>query len=138
MEVEKTETESEESLVVKESAPKQKTSEKSKKKENLEEKALEKLWRGEAAPKAPKTKTDQTKAEPKKTEIKETMEKPKQTPKKTPKKKSVPDDVYNIEALVEKKGSQYLVLWENYPTDQNTWEPRDSIPTFILKVCLLF
>ena len=66
------------------------------------------------------------------------MEKPKQAPKQTPKKKPVPDDVYNIEALVEKKGSQYLVLWENYPTDQNTWEPRDSIPSFILKVCLLF
>ena len=30
------------------------------------------------------------------------------------------DDVYNIESLVEKKGSIYLVKWENYPEDQHT------------------
>jgi len=43
------------------------------------------------------------------------------------------NDVYNIETLIEKKGSKYLVKWENYPEDQNTWEPRSSIPAFILK-----
>ena len=60
MEVEQTKTESEEIQSVEEDAPKQKLSEKSKKKEESEEKALEKLWRGEAAPKTPKIKTDQT------------------------------------------------------------------------------
>ena len=44
------------------------------------------------------------------------------------------EDVYNIESLVKKKGSKYLVKWENYPSDQNTWEPKTSIPNFILKV----
>ena len=44
------------------------------------------------------------------------------------------DDVYNVEALVEKKGSKYLVKWENYPSDQNTWEPKSSISDFIVKV----
>ena len=44
------------------------------------------------------------------------------------------EDVFNIEALIEKKGSKYLVKWENYTDDQNTWEPRSSIPPFIVKV----
>ena len=66
-----------------------------------------------------------TKSETKKTELKDTVKKTKQ--KQTP-------DVYNIEALVEKKRSKYLVKWENYPADQNTWEPKSSIPGFILKV----
>lgn len=44
------------------------------------------------------------------------------------------EDVFNIEALVEKKGSKYLVKWENFTDDQNTWEPRSSIPPFIVKV----
>ena len=32
------------------------------------------------------------------------------------------DAVYNIEYLVAKKGSTYLVKWEDYPEDQNTWD----------------
>merc|ERR1712128_332041 len=52
--------------------------------------------------------------------------------KKT-KQKPIPEDVYNIEALVEKKGSKFLVKWENWPSDTNTWEPKASIPAFILK-----
>ena len=54
--------------------------------------------------------------------------------KPTKSKKKVVEDVYNIESLVKKKGSKYLVKWENYPSDQNTWEPKTSIPNFILKV----
>merc|ERR1712218_157606 len=45
----------------------------------------------------------------------------------------VEEEVYNVEALIEKKGSKYLVKWENFPDDQNTWEPKSSIPDFILK-----
>jgi len=40
---------------------------------------------------------------------------------------------YNIESLMKKKGNKYLVKWENFPEDQNTWEPRSSIPDHILK-----
>ena len=86
---------------------------------------MEKLWRGEAAPRTPKTKADQMKAE-----LKDPLIKVKQNP--------IPDDVYNIEALIEKKGFKYLVKWENYPVDQNTWEPKSSIAGFILKVSKVF
>ena len=44
------------------------------------------------------------------------------------------EDIYTIESLVAKKGSKYLVKWENFPHDQNTWEPRSAIPPFIVKV----
>ena len=47
------------------------------------------------------------------------------------------DDVYIIESLREKKGKQFLVKWENYPEDDNTWEPRVSIPDYILQVCII-
>jgi len=43
------------------------------------------------------------------------------------------EDIYTIEALVDKKGSKYLVKWENFPHDQNTWEPKSAIPPFIIK-----
>ena len=38
---------------------------------------------------------------------------------------------YIIESLVERKGEKYLVKWESYPPEQNTWEPRANIPKFI-------
>ena len=44
------------------------------------------------------------------------------------------EDIYTIEALVDKKGSKYLVKWENFPHEQNTWEPKSAIPPFIIKV----
>merc|ERR1712130_874813 len=43
------------------------------------------------------------------------------------------EEVYNIEALIKKKGSKYLVKWEDYSTEHNTWEPKSSIPDFILQ-----
>ena len=51
-----------------------------------------------------------------------------------PEQKQDREEVYNIEALVEKKGLKYLVQWENFTVDHNTWEPRSSIPDFILQV----
>ena len=42
--------------------------------------------------------------------------------------------VYNIEALVAKKDGEYLVKWENYPEEENTWEPAWCIPDSILEV----
>ena len=49
--------------------------------------------------------------------------------------KSIPEqgDLYTIESLVKKKGSKYLVKWENYSDDQNTWEPISSIPKDIIE-----
>jgi len=52
----------------------------------------------------------------------------------TPKTEQLEDEeVYNIEALMKKKGSKYLVKWEDYSTEHNTWEPKSSIPDFILQ-----
>ena len=53
-----------------------------------------------------------------------------------PKKKTISDTktkvkTYIIESLVERKGEKYLVKWEGYPPEQNTWEPRSNIPKFI-------
>ena len=65
-------------------------------------------------------------------------DKKKEMPEQKNSKKKIivptPDDVYNIEALVEKRGSKYFVKWENYTEDQNTWEPKSSIPPYIIKV----
>jgi len=41
--------------------------------------------------------------------------------------------MYIIEALLEKKGSQYLVKWEDYDKTHNSWEPESEIPSFITK-----
>ena len=42
-------------------------------------------------------------------------------------------EVYIIESLLKREGNKYLVKWENFPSSQNTWEPRSSIPKFILE-----
>ena len=47
------------------------------------------------------------------------------------------DKVYTIEALLEKEGSMFLVKWENYSSLLNSWEPRDGIPPFIVKVIMV-
>ena len=62
---------------------------------------------------------------------------PQTTPKKNEKKeksKKVKQEEYMIEMLVKREGNKYLVKWENFPMAQNTWEPRSSIPEFILEV----
>ena len=79
---------------------------------------------------SPKKKQDAKVENKNKGKVKEKM-KMKKTQKKTK------EDVYNIESLKEKKGKNFLVRWENYPEDENTWEPRTSIPSFILKVFYL-
>jgi len=43
------------------------------------------------------------------------------------------EEVYIIESLREKSGNKFLVKWENYPEDENTWEPKSSIPDYILQ-----
>ena len=54
--------------------------------------------------------------------------------KKKTTKVSKDQDIYIIESLRQKKGNKFLVKWENYPEEENTWEPRAAIPGFILKV----
>jgi len=58
---------------------------------------------------------------------------PKNAKNKSSSKQSDEEEVYNIETLLKKKGSKYLVKWEDYAADHNTWEPKSSIPEFILR-----
>ena len=48
----------------------------------------------------------------------------------TPQKKK---ETFLIESLVWKKGNTFLVKWENFPSNQSTWEPRTNIPKRLLK-----
>ena len=45
-----------------------------------------------------------------------------------------PEKIYIIESLLKKNGSKFLVKWENYPKDYNSWEPRSCIPPNIVQV----
>jgi len=63
----------------------------------------------------------------------QTAQKKKNEKPNSKKKKKVQEDVYIIESLMKKNGSKYLVKWENFSDDFNTWEPKASIPEFILK-----
>merc|ERR1719233_880772 len=38
-----------------------------------------------------------------------------------------------IECLMARNNQKYLVKWENLPDDENTWEPKSSIPKNVLK-----
>ena len=72
---------------------------------------------------------DQIKAKQGATKIKE---------KASDKKKvnNVEEDVFIIELLKEKKGDTFLVKWETFSQDEDSWEPRSSIPEYILKVTI--
>ena len=65
------------------------------------------------------------------TEIKKVKSKPRV---KKNKPAAMLEEVYIVEALLEKKGSTFLVKWENYDKDWNSWEPRTGLPAFIVKV----
>merc|ERR1712060_477952 len=64
--------------------------------------------------------------------IKPTEEKVKKK-KPVEKKKPAEEEVYIIESLKEKKGNKFLVKWENFPDEESTWEPKSSIPEYILE-----
>jgi len=49
------------------------------------------------------------------------------------KEKSSEEEEFNIESLLHRKGSKYLVKWEGYGSEYNTWEPKTSIPDLILQ-----
>ena len=38
------------------------------------------------------------------------------------------------EAIIDKMGHKYLVRWENFPEEKDTWELRSAIPEDILKM----
>ena len=106
-------------------SPSKKGKENSPKKENIDVQEVVKLPEVESKKVDSKEKPGSLNDDTKQTK-KRAVEKPNQMQDK--------EEVYNIEALVEKKGSKYLVQWENFPVDHNTWEPRSSIPDFILQV----
>nr|POF17929.1 retrotransposon-derived protein peg10 [Quercus suber] len=37
------------------------------------------------------------------------------------------DDEYVVEKILKKKGQNYLVKWEGYPSSENTWEPKENL-----------
>ena len=65
------------------------------------------------------------------TEIKKTETKPRV---KKHKSDTPQEEMFIVESLLEKKGSSFLVKWENYNEDWNSWEPRAGIPSFIVQV----
>ena len=65
------------------------------------------------------------------TEIKKTETKPRV---KKNKPVAPQEEMFIIESLLEQKGSTFLVKWENYNEDWNSWEPRAGIPLFIVEV----
>ena len=65
-------------------------------------------------------------------EVQKTESKPRVKKSKT---SIIQEEVYIVEALLEKKGSKFLVKWENYNNDWNSWEPKAGLPAFIVKVC---
>ena len=98
--------------------------------DSIKPKKKEKASEVEEVKKSAEIKEDDVEAPKKKKEPKPT--------KKEKKSAKVQEDVYIIESLTKKNGSKYLVKWENYPSDQNTWEPKSSIPEFIIKVSQIF
>jgi hypothetical protein len=66
--------------------------------------------------------------------VEKTKQKEVTKPKKVKDKKEEVEDVYVIESLLKKNGSKYLVKWENYSKEHNTWEPKSSIPANIVQV----
>jgi len=80
----------------------------------------------------------------KKTKCEKSSPKKKEDPKKQ-KKQGIPLEKVNDyldnnktrrkrkESIIDKEEHRYLVRWENYPEDKDTWELRSSIPEEIIK-----
>jgi hypothetical protein len=63
-----------------------------------------------------------------------TKNKVKRTSIKEKKAEEPEEEIFIIEFLKEKKGDQFLVKWEKYSTEWDSWEPSSSIPDHIVKV----
>ena len=85
--------------------------------------------------KTPQKKTNGSKSDQSKKVDKPEKSKTKENKKKAEVKNNAEEEeVYIIESLLEKKGSKYLVKWENFTKEYNTWEPKSSIPANIVQV----
>ena len=43
------------------------------------------------------------------------------------------DDVYTVEKVLRKEGQRYLIKWENYGDEHNTWEPAKHLAPNLLE-----
>ena len=103
--------------------------------EKLERKKRES--QGKTAPITPEklhngTLTNESKSHSRKQE--DYMSASKNKEEKANQREEPPEKIYIIESLLKKNGSKFLVKWENYPKDYNSWEPRSCIPPNIVQV----
>ena len=86
--------------------------------------------------KKPPQKDKRTSADNKATQNRKTEDRSKKDSSKVNKADSISaeDKVFYVEALLEKRGYKYLVKWENYPANWNSWEPRFALPQHIVQV----
>ena len=61
-------------------------------------------------------------------------ESPDQIPKKTPEQNKSNLKRFEIHSIKKRKGDRFLIQWEGYSDEENTWEHRSDIPQCVLKV----
>ena len=54
--------------------------------------------------------------------------------KRTPEQNKSNLKRFEIHSIQKSKGDRFLIKWDGYSDEENTWEPRSSIPQYILKV----
>ena len=64
--------------------------------------------------------------------------KPSKPPQRTPEQNKSNIKRFTIQSLKKRKGDTYLIKWDGYSDEENTWELRSLIPEYILKVELPF
>ena len=57
-----------------------------------------------------------------------------QTSKKTPEQNKSNVKRFEIHSIKKRKGERFLIKWEGYSDEENTWEHRSDIPQYVLKV----
>ena len=54
--------------------------------------------------------------------------------KKTPEQNRSNVKRFEIHSIKKRKGERFLIKWEGYSDEENTWEHRSDIPQCVLKV----